>query len=184
MIGPNGMNRFRRNIIAFAAAVCAAAAAAAHAQDGGVYIAGYGFDFAKAASQALRTNPAGQRFFLLVLPPETRALEATATGRLVTLRDRVTSAGGVLMVCRRDVDSGKINLGALVPGVVAVRGWPPAGSPEPPPGERYFEGENRDVLPASNQGLRRLRSTCADGGPAGTSPRSSQRPSSRGATSQ
>jgi hypothetical protein len=119
-----------------------------------------------------------------VLPPETRALETGATGRVVRAREQVTAAGGVLMVCQRDVDSGKVNLAALVPGVVAVRGWPPAGSTALPPGERYFEGENRDVLPASNQGLRRLRSTCADGSPAGTSPRDSRRSSSRGATSQ
>ena len=162
MIGPNGMNRFRRSFVAFAAAVCAAAAATAHAQEGGVYIAGDGFSFAKAASQALSTNPAGQRFFLLVLPPETRALKANASGRLAATRKRVTSSGGVLMVCQRDIDSGKVDLGALVPGVVAVRGWPPPGSTALPPGERYFADEDRSVLPAANEGLRRLRTTCTD----------------------
>lgn len=162
MIGPNGMNRFLRNFVAIGAAVCAAAAAPTHAMEGGVYIAGDGFSFAKAAAQALRANPSGQRFFLLVLPPETRALEAAAAGRLAGVRERVTSSGGVLMVCQRDVDSGKVKLGRLVPGVVVVRGWPPAGSTALPPGERYFEDENRDVLPASNEGLRRLRTTCSD----------------------
>jgi hypothetical protein len=156
------MNRFRRNFVAIAAAVCAAAAAPAHALEGGVYIAGDGFSFSKAAAQALRANPSGQRFFLLVLPPQTQALEAAAAGRLAGVRERVTSSGGVLMVCQRDVDSGKVKLGRLVPGVVVVRGWPPAGSTALPPGERYFEGENRDVLPASNEGLRRLRTTCSD----------------------
>jgi hypothetical protein len=160
MLWSNGMDRFRRNLVA--AAVCAAVAAAAQAQQGGVYVAGDGFSFAKAAAQGLSANPPGQRFFLLALPPETRALEAAATGRLAATRKRVTSSGGVLMVCQRDVDSGKVKVGALVPGVVVVRGWPPAGSAELPPGERYFEGENRDVLPTSNEGLRRLRTTCSD----------------------
>lgn len=162
MMGPNGMNRFRRSFLAVAFAGCAAAAAAAHAQEGGVYVAGDGFGFAKAASQALGTTPSGQRFFLLVLPPETRALKANAAGKLAAARKRVSSSGGVLMVCQRDVDSGKVDLAALVPGVVAVRGWPPPGSTSLPPGERYFEGEDRSVLPASLEGLRRLRTTCSD----------------------
>jgi hypothetical protein len=155
------MNRFRRNLVAIATAL-GAAAGAAHAQEGGVYVAGDGFSFAKAASQALSTNPAGQRFFLLALPPETRALKANASGRLASVRKRVTAAGGVLMVCQRDVDSGKVDLAALVKGVVAVRGWPPPGSTALPPGERYFADEDRSVLPAANEGLRRLRTTCTD----------------------
>jgi hypothetical protein len=155
------MNRFRRNLVAIATAL-GAAAGAAHAQEGGVYVAGDGFSFAKAASQALSTNPAGQRFFLLALPPETRALKANASGRLASVRKRVTAAGGVLMVCQRDVDSGKVDLAALVKGVVAVRGWPPPGSTALPPGERYFADEDRSVLPAANEGLRRLRTSCTD----------------------
>jgi len=162
MTGPNGMNRFRRSFAAVTAAVWAAAAAAAHAQEGGVYVAGDGFGFAKAASQALGANPSGQRFFLLVLPPETRALKASTAGQLAATRKRVTSSGGLLMVCRRDVDRGKVDLSALVPGVVVVRGWPPPGSTALPPGERYFEGEDRTVLPVSNEGLRRLRTACSD----------------------
>jgi hypothetical protein len=44
-----------------------------------------------------------------------------------------------------------------------VRGWPPSGSSATlPPGERYFQGENPAVLPASNEALRRLRSTCSE----------------------
>jgi hypothetical protein len=31
-----------------------------------------------------------------------------------------------------------------------------------PPGERYFKDENPAHLPASNEALRRLRSTCSD----------------------
>jgi hypothetical protein len=74
----------------------------------------------------------------------------------------VIAANGVLLVCQRDIDSGRISAAALAPRVVAVRGWPPAGSPSLPPGERYFQGENPANLPASNEALRRLRSTCSD----------------------
>lgn len=156
------MDRFCRNLVVAAAAACVAGHAAAQPKEGGVYVAGNGFGFANAAAQALAANPPGQRFFLLVLPPETRALEGSATGRLAGVRERVTAAGGVLMVCQRDIDRGKIRAASLVAGVVAVRGWPPAGSPSLPPGERYFADENRDVLPASTEGLRRLRTTCSD----------------------
>ncbi len=137
--------------------------AIAQPTEGGLYIAGDGFSFARAAAQALGANPEGQRFFLLSLPPETRALETATTGSVAAVRDRVVASGGVLYVCQRDVDRGKVDLARLVPGVVAVRGWPSGGSSATmPPGERYFQGENRAVLPASNDSLRRLRASCSD----------------------
>jgi hypothetical protein len=155
--------RLRGKLIGVAAVCAAAIPAAAQPPEGGLYVAGAGFSFARAAAQALGGNPAGQPFFLLALPPETQALETAATGPVATVRDRVIAAGGVLMVCRRDIDSGKVNPARLVPGVVAVRGWPPSGSSATlPPGERYFQGENPAVLPASNEALRRLRSTCSE----------------------
>jgi hypothetical protein len=76
------MHRIRRRLVTIAAAVCAAGAAttaAAQAEEGGLYIAGDGFSFAQAAAHALGMNAVGQRFFLLSLPPETRALERSAT---------------------------------------------------------------------------------------------------------
>jgi hypothetical protein len=130
--------------------------------EGGLYIAGYGFSFQEVVDRAIAQNPGGQRFFLLSLPPETQALTTSAAGPLAAARDRVIAANGVLLVCQRDLDSGRINAAALAPRVVAVRGWPPAGSPALPPGERYFKGENTSDLPASNEALRRLRSTCSD----------------------
>lgn len=160
-----GMHRLRRRLVTIAAAVCAAGAAmtaGAQAEEGGLYIAGDGFSFERAASEALGANPAGQRFFLLSLPPETRALETTASGTPAAARDRVIAGGGVLYVCRRDVDTGKVNPAALVPGVIAVRGWPPPGSSALPADARYFPGENPAVLPVSDDALRRLRATCAD----------------------
>jgi hypothetical protein len=42
-----------------------------------------------------------------------------------------------------------------------LRGFPPPGSNALPPGERYFRGEDRSTLPADNEALRRLRSTCS-----------------------
>jgi hypothetical protein len=77
------------------------------------------------------------------------------------LRDRVVAANGVLLVCQRDIDSGKIRANSLVPGVRTVRGWPAKGSPQLPDGQRYFADENPAELPASNEALRRMRSACA-----------------------
>jgi hypothetical protein len=151
-------------VLSIAAAWAAALPAAAPAQtEGGLYIAGgAGFTFQQAAERGIAQNPGGRRFFLLSLPPETAALMTGAAAPLAAVRDRVVAANGVLLVCQRDVDSGKVNAAGLVSGVVAVRGWPPAGSPSLPPGERYFTGENPANLPAANEALRRLRSTCSD----------------------
>lgn len=165
MIGFHAPRLLRRILYPLAATIVGAAATPAIGQpsEGGLYIAGAGFSFARAAAQALGANPEGQRFFLLSLPPETQALATSASGPVATVRDRVVAAGGVLFVCQRDVDSGKVDLARLVPGVVAVRGWPPGGaSGTMPQGERYFQGENRAVLPASNEALRRLRASCSN----------------------
>ena len=148
--------------IVIAAVIGAGTAASAGAQaEGGLYIAGAGSSFQQAAQKGIKNNPRGQRFFVLTLPPETQALMVNASRQLATLRDRVVAANGVLYVCQRDIDNGKIDAGNLVAGVVAVRGWPSAGSEALPHGTRYFEGEDSSKLPASNNALRRLRSTCA-----------------------
>ncbi|NJD32352.1 MAG: hypothetical protein FIB04_10745 [Gammaproteobacteria bacterium] len=132
------------------------------AQDeGGLYIAGNGFSFEQAAEQGLARNPAGQRFFVLTLPPNTAALTKAAAPSVAAVRERVVAAGGVLLVCQRDIDNGSIDAAKLVPGVVAVRGFPPRGSDAIPAGERYFPGENRDNLPANNSTLQRLRNACS-----------------------
>ena len=144
---------------ALIAAVCASAAAAP--SEGGLYIAGAGFSFQVAAERAMAQNPGGRRFFLLSLPPETAALSATAGPAPTALRRRVAAANGVLLVCRRDLDNGRVPAAGLAPGVAAVRGWPPAGSAEPPPGQRHFAGEDPASLPASNEALRRLRAACS-----------------------
>ncbi len=151
--------------IAVAAALWAAAiSAATFAQtEGGLYIAGgAGFTFQQAAEQGMAKNPGGQRFFLLALPPQTRALYRNATGAPARVRDRAIAANAVLFVCQRDIDNGRIDASNLVDGVVAVRGWPRVRSPDLPLGERYFKGEDSSDLPASNNALRQLRSTCAD----------------------
>ena len=164
MARPHTRHSLRSNLIAIAAAICAAGmtAPASAQSEGGLYIAGYGFSFQEVVDRAIAQNPGGQRFFLLSLPPETQALTTSAAGPLAAARDRALTANGVLLVCQRDLDSGRINAAGLAPRVVAVRGWPPAGSPSLPPGERYFRGENPADLPASNEALRRLRSTCSD----------------------
>jgi hypothetical protein len=164
MARPHTRHPLRSNLIAAAAAICAAglAAPASAQSEGGLYIAGYGFSFQEVADRAIAQNPGGRPFFLLSLPPESQALATSAGGPSAAARDRVLAANGVLLVCQRDIDSGRINAAGLAPRVIAVRGWPPAGSPSLPPGERYFQGENPATLPASNEALRRLRSTCSD----------------------
>ena len=131
------------------------------AQDeGGLYIAEHRFSFEQAAEQGLARNPPGQRFFVLALPPNTAALTKAAPQSAAAVRDQVVASGGLLFVCQRDIDNGSVDAETLVPGVVAVRGFPPRGSDAIPRGERYFPDENRDQLPRNNRTLKRLRSTC------------------------
>jgi hypothetical protein len=140
---------------------CALPHAALAQAEGGLYIAGYRHSFERAAEQGLARNPAGQRFFVLALPPNTVALTTAATPAAAAVRERVVAAGGLLLVCQRDVDNGKVNATTLVPGVVAVRGFPPRGSNAIPRGERYFPDEDRSVLPQDNRSLKRLRKACS-----------------------
>lgn len=155
---------FPSYLIAFAVTLTATgfAAPASAQSEGGLYIAGYGFSFQEVAERAIAQNSGGRRFFLLLLPEEASALRVHAARTLVAARDRVLAANGVLLVCQRDIDEGRIDANGLAPGVVAVRGWPAEGStPTLAPGERYFKGEDPATLPASNTALRRLRSTCS-----------------------
>ena len=155
----NARNWLGSVFAAVAAAFCASTASAQ--SDGGLYIAGAGFSFQTAAERALSQNAGPNRFFLLTLPPETAALSSTAPAALAALRHRVAKSNGVLLVCQRDIANGSINPANLTAGVVAVRGWPPSGSNELPDGQRYFRGENPADLPAADEALRRLRSTCS-----------------------
>jgi hypothetical protein len=156
---PVTLASWRSLVCAMVATVCASAASAQ--AEGGLYIAGAGFSFKTAAGRAMSQNPGGRKFFLLSLPPETAALATKANRTLSTLRDRVVAANGVLLVCQRDIDNGRVKAAGLAPGVVAVRGWPRQGSNELPEGQRYFAGEDPAQLPAANEALRQLRSTCA-----------------------
>jgi hypothetical protein len=144
-----------------AALLCLFAWPARAANEGGVYVAGEGFSFRTAAERALAQNPGGRRFFLLTLPPEAAALRRDATPALTRLRDRVLAGNGVLLVCRRDLDNGRLDAATLVPEVVSARGWPAKNAPQLPSGQRYFPDEDPAQLPASNNGLRRLRTTCS-----------------------
>lgn len=153
----------KKSLVDLGAAVliaCALPGTSLAQAEGGLYIAGYRFDFERAAEQGLARNPPGQRFFVLALPPNTAALTTAATTAAAAVRDRVVASGGLLYVCQRDIDNGSVDPATLVPGVVAVRGFPPRGSDAIPRGERYFPDENRDLLPTSNRTLKRLRSTC------------------------
>jgi hypothetical protein len=144
-----------------ALAACGVPLSAPAQTEGGLYVAGAGFSFEQAAADGLSRNPGGQRFFVLVLPPQTEALTARATRSQAAARQRVVNGNGVLLVCQRDIDNGSVDASKLVPGVVPVRGWPPVGSSELPPGQRYFADENPANLPQSGEMLRRLRSACS-----------------------
>lgn len=128
---------------------------------GGLYVASDEFSFQVAAQRALSQNPRGARFFVLSLPPQAAALRRSMSGRTAMLREQVQAANGVLMVCQRDIDAGRINASELIAGVVAVRGWPPKGSNALPSGQRYFADEDPAQLPRADEALRRLRSTCS-----------------------
>ena len=148
-------------IIALAAASLALPHSALAQGEGGLYIASSRHSFERAAEQGLSRNPAGQRFFVLALPPNTVALTTAATPSAAAVRERVVAAGGLLLVCQRDIDNGKVNAAALVPGVSAVRGFPPRGSNAIPRGERYYPDEDRTRLPQDNRALKKLRKACS-----------------------
>ena len=158
---PTNMSRRFRRLGAIVSIACAVPLAAAAPTEGGLYIAGYEFNFEQAASRGLAQNPNGRRFFVLTLAPNASALTATAPKASVTLRERVIAGNGVLLVCQRDIKNGSIDASKLATGVVAVRGFPPPGSKELPHGERFFPNENRDVLPRNNEALRRIRAACS-----------------------
>ena len=151
----NARNWLGSVFAAVAAAFCASTASAQ--SDGGLYIAGAGFSFQTAAERALSQNAGPNRFFLLTLPPETAALTLAAPAALAALRHRVAKSNGVLLVCQRDLDSGRISADGLAADVVPVRG----NSSDLPAGQRYFADENPAHLPAANKALRRLRSSCS-----------------------
>ena len=140
-----------------AALLAVACASAARAQsEGGLYVAGSGFSFQVAAERAMRQNPGGRRFFLLSLPAEAVALVASASPSQRRLRERVVAANGVLLVCQRDLDNGRIDSARLASDVVPVRAWPEPGSSEVPADQRYFANEDPTTLPAANEALRQL----------------------------
>ena len=88
-------------------------------------------------------------------------LSLTAPEEMVEVRQRVARGDVVFLVCQRDLDSGRYRLFDLVPGVVAVRGWPPPGSDALPADQKYYPGEDQANLPTSTELLRRLRATCS-----------------------
>lgn len=126
---------------------------------GNLYVAGAGFDFPATAERALAQNPAS-RFFLLVVGDAIRYLSLTAPPELVEVRNRVARGNVQFLVCERDMQNG-VRLSDLVPGTVAVRGFPPPGSTALPIENKFYADEDPSVLPWSTETLRRLRATCS-----------------------
>ncbi len=133
---------------------------AAAQANAGLYVAGGGFDFARAADRAIAQNPSS-RFFFLVVGDAVRYLALTAPPEMVEVRNRVARHDVVFLVCRRDVDGGNYRLGDLVPGVVSVRGWPTQGTPPLAAGTNFYADEDPSMLPSGTDALRRLRATCS-----------------------
>jgi hypothetical protein len=140
--------------------ICAVTVVASAQVGGGLYVFGAAFDFTQVAERALAQNASGTRFYMLAVGNGVRALSLTAPEELVEVRQRVASANAVFLVCQRDIASGAFTLGDLVPGVVAVRGWPPPGSNELPAGTNFYPDEDPSTLPQVTEALRRLRATC------------------------
>jgi hypothetical protein len=65
------------------------------------------------------------------------------------------------LVCERDLENGDYRLSDLVPGTVAVKGWPPPDSDALPAGSNFYPDEDPSSLPWSTETLRRLRATCS-----------------------
>lgn len=141
--------------------LCAIPAAAAAQGTGGLYIAGANFDFGQTVERAVAQNPASSRFFVLATGGAVRGLSVVAPPELVEARNLGAARGAVFLVCQRDVERQVFALNELVPGVIAVKGWPPPGSNELPEGSKYYRGEDPSSLPNSTELLRRLRSTCS-----------------------
>jgi hypothetical protein len=149
-------------IVLLACAVTSASAQpSAGATGGNLYVAGAGFDFAAVADRALAQNPSS-RFFLLAVGDAVRYLSLTAAPEMVEARNRVARSQVQFLVCQRDLDKGSYKIGDLVPGTVAVKGWPAPGSNDMPANSNYYPDENPADLPWSTETLRRLRATCSN----------------------
>ena len=140
---------------------CAMATAASAQGAGGLYVAGDGSDFTHTVERALAQHPSPSKFFVLATGDAVRGLSVVAPPELVEVRNRGAARGAVYLVCRRDVERESFQLTDLISGVVAVKGWPAAGSAELPEGSKYYRGEDASNLPSSTEVLRRLRSTCS-----------------------
>jgi hypothetical protein len=140
-------------------ALLSALACGAAQASGGLYVAGGGFDFAKVGDRALAQN-AQSRFFLLTVGDAVRYLSLTAPPELVEVRNRIARGKVVFLVCQRDLDAASYRLSDLVPGVVAVKGWPAPDSPSKLAGN-YYPDEEPGQLPTATEALRRLRATCS-----------------------
>lgn len=130
-------------------------------ETGGLYVAGSNLDFTQAVERGLAQNPTPSRFFVLVTGDAVRGLSVVAPPELVDVRKQGTARGAVYLVCRRDIERAVFSLNDLVSEVIAVRGWPSAGSTELPAGTNYYPSEDPSNLPKSTELMRRLRSTCS-----------------------
>jgi hypothetical protein len=92
----------------------------------------------------------------MAVPPESNARTTAAAGALAAPRDRVVASNGVLFVCQRDVDCGKVNASSLVPG---CRPHGIASCPTPPPwqGRSHRDWRNTCAPPLGTGALGSIR---------------------------
>lgn len=134
---------------------------AAAQSSGGLYVAGANFSFEQTVERALAQNPSPGRFFVLAIGNAVRGLSPVAAPEIAEVRGQALARGAVFLVCQRDLDRQIFNMLDVIPGVIAVRGWPPPGSNALPVGALHYPDENPQLLPASAEALRRLRATCS-----------------------
>ena len=128
--------------------------------EGEVYLAGQAFTLEQALSQALAENPADskRRFWVVVAGRD--ALLATADAN-VGVRDsikRIQQRGGIIYVCRSDMQAHGIKSSDLIPGAAPVQGFggPPAESSSSP------LTQSDRALPSDLQHARLILRSCAD----------------------
>jgi len=157
---PGGSSRLMTRLmlsLAFSAAFSAASSPALAASDG-VYVAGQGSSVEQAFSQALAENQGKKQAFWIVVagPDVARFSKAKASAALAERVKTVRAQGGVVFVCRSDLNRNRIKEEDLVDGVASVYGY----------GQQDWAGllpakKEQVALPESTRQSERIIRTCS-----------------------
>lgn len=142
-------------------------ARSAETEEGAVYVAGQDFTLEQALSQALEENAAaaGRRYWVVVSGPDVASVVKNgADTRLLNAIKRIHEQGGIIYVCRSDMQAHGIAASDLVPEAAPVQGFGgPSGAESPP------MPPSDNPLPADLQHARLIWRTCANRDPADAS---------------